>query len=173
MPVDEAEVGDDQNDELSAQDSSCHTYDGERSAQDDEVSSSSATQENGPLCEGTSTSRTHIGNKTCNRTKKRESGLWSSKSNASFQSPAPTEVGILDHTFQISYSVEVSMLEIYNESVHDLLVPQLNGHPGDTAPSMDIRHDADGSVNVPGLIKEPVSNLEEVMQVFKRGSANR
>ena len=57
--------------------------------------------------------------------------------------------------------------------MHDLLAPPVKGHPGDAVPSMDIRHDADGAVSVPGLIKESVSNLEDVMTVFKRGSSNR
>ena len=57
--------------------------------------------------------------------------------------------------------------------MHDLLAPSASGHPGEALPSMDIRHDADGAVNVPGLIKESVSNLEDVMAVFKRGSSNR
>jgi hypothetical protein len=57
--------------------------------------------------------------------------------------------------------------------VHDLLVIPTKGNPGDTTPSMDIRHDADGKVSVPGLIKEVVTNLEDVMEVFARGSANR
>lgn len=51
----------------------------------------------------------------------------------------------------------------------DLLLPP-NSPP--TA-SLDIRHDADGRVSVPGLVKENVTCLEDVMEVFARGSANR
>jgi len=73
-----------------------------------------------------------------------------------------------DGDSSFSFSVEVSMLEIYNETVKDLLVA-----PGHASVGLDIRHDADGRINVPGLTKETVTCLEDVMEVFARGSANR
>ena len=50
----------------------------------------------------------------------------------------------------------------------DLLVAPVHASVG-----LDIRHDADGRINVPGLTKETVTCLEDVMEVFARGSANR
>ena len=57
------------------------------------------------------------------------------------------------------------MLEIYNEQINDLLNLS-NNH-------LDIKHDSDGNIHVPGLTQVVVSNLQDVLEVFGRGSANR
>lgn len=83
-----------------------------------------------------------------------------------------------------SYSVEVSMMEIYNDQVHDLLIEGGNdftgGGGGNNSSSgggreggLDIRQSPDGSVSVPGLKQIKVHKIEDVMEVFARGSANR
>ena len=66
------------------------------------------------------------------------------------------------------FSVSVSMLEIYNEMVRDLLNPV--SHEGH---GLDIRQTAEGGVGVPGLTSEHVSGIDDVMAVFSRGSSNR
>jgi kinesin family protein C2/C3 len=95
-----------------------------------------------------------------------EISVFSSKS-----SEEPTFTKGATYTKQsFHFSVTVSMLEIYNETVKDLL----NSDPR-TQPTggMDIRHDGDGNINVPGLISEDVFSLEDVMKVLSRGQANR
>jgi hypothetical protein len=71
-----------------------------------------------------------------------------------------------------SYKVEISIMEVYNDHIHDLLVNQ----PLDSShnsPSLDVRQTPDGAVFVPGLIQVRLYSLEDVMAVFGRGSANR
>lgn len=63
------------------------------------------------------------------------------------------------------YNIRVSMLEIYNEQVRDLLDPS-NTH-------LEIRHTQDGHVHVPGLAQQTVSSIDDVMSVMERGSSNR
>ena len=75
--------------------------------------------------------------------------------------------GYLDKYF--SYSVEVSMLEIYNEQVYDLLVPPNEAHTH----NLEIKQSPEGGVNVPGLKQVVVKSLQDVMEVFSKGSANR
>jgi len=65
-----------------------------------------------------------------------------------------------------TYKVEVSMMEIYNDQVYDLL-------SGAAEEALDIRQASDGTVHVPGLKQVPVFGLEDVLQVFAKGSANR
>jgi hypothetical protein len=47
--------------------------------------------------------------------------------------------------------VEVSMMEIYNEQVVDLLVDSKSASASNDLPVLEIRQAADGTVNVPGL----------------------
>ena len=83
-----------------------------------------------------------------------------------------------------SYSVQVSMMEIYNEQVYDLLaMPPAttvssafgSGNTGGAIASagLDIRQAPDGTVSVPGLHQVTVHSLSDVMEVFSRGSGNR
>lgn len=50
-----------------------------------------------------------------------------------------------------TYTLTLSILEIYNESIHDLL----NNNPGKDKEKLDIRQTPDGNV-VPGLTEVPV-----------------
>ncbi|XP_064399470.1 kinesin-like protein KIFC3 [Halichondria panicea] len=63
------------------------------------------------------------------------------------------------------YSIVVSVLEIYNECVRDLLSV-------DPTHKLDIKQGSDG-VYVPGLTQVAVSQLEEVNEVFTLGHENR
>jgi kinesin family protein C2/C3 len=67
-----------------------------------------------------------------------------------------------------TYSVNVSMVEIYNEQLRDLLV---EGPP--SGANLEIRQAADGSVHIPGLNTVRVNSIDDVMTVFARGSAIR
>jgi len=71
------------------------------------------------------------------------------------------------------YRISVSVLEIYNEQIFDLLVPP---PPKNTLNSvqrpLDIRQTAHGIV-VPDLSTVVVNSAEDVMQVLKRGFKNR
>ena len=69
-----------------------------------------------------------------------------------------------------AYTVTVSLMEIYNEQVYDLLSQSGGGNSGT---GLDIRQAPDGSVSVPGLHKVVVQNLDDVMEVFSKGSASR
>ena len=80
-----------------------------------------------------------------------------------------------DSSGSFSYVVQVSMLEIYNETVKDLLVesPHSSGPKSAPPESLEIRQSPDGSISVPGLKQLLVYSLEDVMQVFARGTQNR
>mmetsp|Transcript_18769 Transcript_18769/g.32992 ORF Transcript_18769/g.32992 Transcript_18769/m.32992 type:complete len:1302 (+) Transcript_18769:3-3908(+) len=76
---------------------------------------------------------------------------------------------------QFEYKIEVGMLEIYNDEVYDLLDPGFAsssiGSPKKKA--LDIRYGADKTVEVPGLIKESVNTVSEVLSALDRGNSNR
>ena len=69
----------------------------------------------------------------------------------------------------IHYEVEVSMLEIYNEKVQDLLVPISNRPPG----GLKIRESKALGVFVADLTKYPVSSYEEISNKMDEGYQNR
>eukprot|EP01039_Chlorochromonas_danica_P001554 gene1554-1693_t len=70
------------------------------------------------------------------------------------------------------YKIEISMLEIYNEQVYDLLHDSAGGGQSNGA-SLDIRLSPDNGISVPGLKAVTVFNMEEVQQVFAKGAKNR
>ncbi|PRP85420.1 hypothetical protein PROFUN_06966 [Planoprotostelium fungivorum] len=62
----------------------------------------------------------------------------------------------------------VSMMEIYNDTVRDLL------HTGaTTASGLDVRLSEEGDVSVEGLIEESVNEMEDVLAVMDKGTQNR
>ena len=69
----------------------------------------------------------------------------------------------------IHYEVEVSMLEIYNEKVQDLLVP-INKRP---AGGLKIRESKTLGVFVADLTKYPVSSYKEISEKMEEGYQNR
>lgn len=83
--------------------------------------------------------------------------------NCRTQFPQVVEEKKGDWTFEI----EVSVLEIYNEILRDLL-----GDPKLHKKGLDIRHGKEGP-NVPGLSRHPVSNAEEVRDYFKKAQKVR
>lgn len=72
-----------------------------------------------------------------------------------------------------SYEIEVSVLEIYNETLRDLLVdPPAKGAKASAAEKLEIKHGKDGP-HVPGLIQRPVRNTEDVAEAMARAKGNR
>lgn len=83
-----------------------------------------------------------------------------------------------------TFSLQIGMLEIYNDEVFDLLSPAAQGSAtvadkkrearmnGEKA-TLDIRRSADGHIEVPGLTKEPVNSIQDVMDLLKRGNSSR
>jgi len=72
-----------------------------------------------------------------------------------------------------TYSYTVSMLEVYNETVRDLLGRGQGAKtPGASLPLLDIRLTPAG-ISVPGLTQEKVSSVSEVEAILQRGSKGR
>ncbi|CAL8260155.1 unnamed protein product [Merluccius merluccius] len=67
----------------------------------------------------------------------------------------------------ISYSLKVSMLEIYNDSLNDLLAKKNR-----TAPPLEIRAQGRG-VSVPGLTQVPVQTQDDIIIAMETGEKNR
>ncbi|XP_077243787.1 kinesin-like protein KIN-14Q isoform X2 [Tasmannia lanceolata] len=69
------------------------------------------------------------------------------------------------------YDISVSVLEVYNEQIRDLLVS--SSQPGVGAKRLEIRQVADGVHHVPGLVEVHVTNMNEVWEVLQTGSNAR
>eukprot|EP00559_Dactyliosolen_fragilissimus_P001821 CAMPEP_0184862676 /NCGR_PEP_ID=MMETSP0580-20130426/7092_1 /TAXON_ID=1118495 /ORGANISM="Dactyliosolen fragilissimus" /LENGTH=1285 /DNA_ID=CAMNT_0027360631 /DNA_START=179 /DNA_END=4036 /DNA_ORIENTATION=+ len=72
-----------------------------------------------------------------------------------------------------AFSIKVGMLEIYNDEVYDLLAPVSKGIGPSKKVSLDIRRGENGGIEVPGLIKEEVNSLDEVISLLNKGNLNR
>ena len=71
---------------------------------------------------------------------------------------------------RFEFSIDVGMLEIYNDNVHDLLVKQ---DKNAKKKSLEIKRDKDGLIVVSGLTKEPVRGLKDVVKLLKSGNESR
>jgi len=69
----------------------------------------------------------------------------------------------------LTYEVTVSMLEIYNERIQDLLIPTDSRPTG----GLRVRESKIVGVFVEGLTKHPVSSYAEVEQMMEIGNTNR
>lgn len=92
-----------------------------------------------------------------------------------------------ENTFSsFEYSIEVSMLEIYNEHVYDLLTPMAStasvldkrkgstlNHRSRARKSLEIRRGADDVMEVSNSRKEKVRCIGDVLSVLRRGNMNR
>lgn len=68
----------------------------------------------------------------------------------------------------VAYSLRVSMLEVYNEVIRDLLVRD------DSSPAkLDVRYSREHGVTVPNITQEAVNSAEDVLRVLARGNENR
>ncbi|XP_042509092.1 kinesin-like protein KIN-14Q isoform X2 [Macadamia integrifolia] len=69
------------------------------------------------------------------------------------------------------YEISVSVLEVYNEQIRDLLLP--GSQSGASVKRLEIRQVAEGIHHVPGLVESHVNNMHEVWEVLKTGSSAR
>ncbi|KAL0005919.1 hypothetical protein SO802_013480 [Lithocarpus litseifolius] len=83
----------------------------------------------------------------------------------------------LEELFRISderggimrYELFVSMLEVYNEKIRDLLIDNSN----QPAKKLEIKQAAEGTQEVPGLVEAHVYSTEDVWELMKTGSRAR
>ncbi|KAJ1382149.1 P-loop containing nucleoside triphosphate hydrolase [Sesbania bispinosa] len=81
----------------------------------------------------------------------------------------------LEHLFKISkersetfsYDISVSVLEVYNEQIRDLLAT------GPTSKRLEIKQDSGGFHHVPGVVEAKVDNIYDVWNVLQTGSNAR
>ncbi|GLT46908.1 hypothetical protein SLA2020_206350 [Shorea laevis] len=66
-----------------------------------------------------------------------------------------------------TYSISVSVLEVYNEQIRDLLATS------PTSKRLEIKQSAEGFHHVPGLVEARVDNVKEVWSVLQAGSNAR
>ncbi|EEF29993.1 kinesin-like protein KIN-14R isoform X2 [Ricinus communis] len=66
-----------------------------------------------------------------------------------------------------TYSISVSVLEVYNEQIRDLLATS------PTSKKLEIKQSSEGSHHVPGIVEAKVDNLKEVWNVLQAGSNAR
>ncbi|XP_071725501.1 kinesin-like protein KIN-14S [Rutidosis leptorrhynchoides] len=69
----------------------------------------------------------------------------------------------------MKYQLFVSMLEVYNEKIKDLLVDDADQH----TKKLEIKQSAEGTQEVPGLSEVPVHKTDEVWDLLKSGSRVR
>lgn len=67
------------------------------------------------------------------------------------------------------YQLFVSMLEVYNEKIRDLLVEDAD----QPAKKLEVKQSAEGTQEVPGLSEVPVHKTDEVWELLKSGSRAR
>ncbi|KAG5244832.1 kinesin protein [Salix suchowensis] len=83
----------------------------------------------------------------------------------------------LDELFRLSqersgimrYGLFVSMMEVYNEKIRDLLIESSNQPPK----KLEIKQTAEGTQEVPGLVETQVTGTEDVWDLLKSGSRAR
>ncbi|KAL2628647.1 hypothetical protein R1flu_013333 [Riccia fluitans] len=72
---------------------------------------------------------------------------------------------------QFNYEICVSVLEVYNEQIRDLLAPPAElDHP---VKKLEIRQVAEGGHHVPGLVEAQVHSMTQVWDVLQSGSSAR
>ncbi|CAK9168033.1 unnamed protein product [Ilex paraguariensis] len=69
----------------------------------------------------------------------------------------------------LRYELFVSMLEVYNEKIRDLLVEDCS----QPAKKLEIKQSAEGTQEVPGLVEAHVYGTDEVWELLKSGSQAR
>ncbi|KAI3427016.1 hypothetical protein D9Q98_006959 [Chlorella vulgaris] len=71
---------------------------------------------------------------------------------------------------EVEYNIKVQLLEIYNESIRDLLVPDIKARQQG---SLQLVNTQRSGSNVPEATQVPVSCTEDVLEVMERGQRNR
>lgn len=69
----------------------------------------------------------------------------------------------------MKYELFVSMLEVYNEKIRDLLIESSN----QPAKKLEIKQSAEGTQEVPGLVETHVHSTDEVWELLKSGCRAR
>ncbi|KAJ8898637.1 hypothetical protein K2173_004621 [Erythroxylum novogranatense] len=69
------------------------------------------------------------------------------------------------------FDLRVSVLEVYNEQIRDLLAS--GSQSGVSGKRLEIRHAGEGFHHVPGLVEARVNNMNEVWEVLQTGSEAR
>ncbi|KAI3794445.1 hypothetical protein L1987_37077 [Smallanthus sonchifolius] len=66
-----------------------------------------------------------------------------------------------------TYDISVSVLEVYNEQIRDLLTTS------SSSKKLEIKQASEGLHNIPGLVEAKVENIQEVWNVLRAGSSAR
>lgn len=74
---------------------------------------------------------------------------------------------------EMRYTLSLSMLEVYNETIRDLLAGGGKGKGGGEGSKLDIRMGEDGGYEVQGLSLVEVDSLEELWKLMESGKGNR
>ena len=72
-----------------------------------------------------------------------------------------------------TFTLECGFLEIYNETVRDLLSSKAGGLDDDKAAGLEIKRDADGRTVVPGSMRMAVTSEAEVVEILKLAAKHR
>ncbi|KAI3798675.1 hypothetical protein L1987_33953 [Smallanthus sonchifolius] len=67
-----------------------------------------------------------------------------------------------------TYDISVSVLEVYNEQIRDLLTTSSS-----SSKKLEIKQASEGLHNIPGLVEAKVENIQEVWNVLRAGSSAR
>ncbi|KAK3135685.1 hypothetical protein QOZ80_5BG0422170 [Eleusine coracana subsp. coracana] len=70
-----------------------------------------------------------------------------------------------ERSTSVAYTFSVSILELYNEQINDLL--------DETSKKLEIKQTSDGTQDVPGLVDAPISTIDGVWEKLKVGAKNR
>ncbi|XP_047959009.1 kinesin-like protein KIN-14R [Salvia hispanica] len=65
-----------------------------------------------------------------------------------------------------TYNISVSVLEVYNEQIRDLLAIE-------TSKKLEIKQASEGSHHIPGIVEAKVENIQQVWNVLQAGSSAR
>uniref|UniRef100_A0A0A9CR45 Kinesin-like protein n=1 Tax=Arundo donax TaxID=35708 RepID=A0A0A9CR45_ARUDO len=74
-----------------------------------------------------------------------------------------------ERSASVDYTFSVSILEVYNEKIRDLL-DETNEQ---TSKRLDIKQSAEGTQEVPGLVEAPIYTIDGVWEKLKFGARNR
>ncbi|KAM0021935.1 putative minus-end-directed kinesin ATPase [Helianthus debilis subsp. tardiflorus] len=68
-----------------------------------------------------------------------------------------------------TYDISVSVLEVYNEQIRDLLTTSSSS----SSKKLEIKQASEGHHNIPGLVEAKVENIQQVWNVLRAGSSAR
>ncbi|GAA0184698.1 microtubule binding motor protein [Lithospermum erythrorhizon] len=72
-----------------------------------------------------------------------------------------------ERTETFSYRISVSVVEVYNEQIRDLLATSFS------TKKLEIKQAPEGSHHIPGIVEATVENIKEVWNVLQAGSSTR